>query len=163
LRMEDWQIWTGRRQDDWSNDLSQGAILFPDGATEMTASTVSGVDGIVMTYMPPMSNHILIRRSTRPEGPWSNSVKVFTCPESSVSVLDRKVMVYSAKDHPELASGKGEMAITYCCNPGLLQHYLKRPDIYYPRGIKVTITEPSIAKSAEYLRLQRTEPSLSRN
>jgi hypothetical protein len=136
MDMSKFSFWNGK---EWSNDSSQSAVVFEDGAPEMTVTELQGEPYLVATYMPPLSSDISMRFSKSPEGPWSAPLKVFHCPEGQVKVLDHNNSVYSAKAHPELSRNKDEVIVSYCSNPGEMKHYLSRPDLYYPRLIRVSL------------------------
>ncbi|HEY9712460.1 MAG TPA: tetratricopeptide repeat protein [Chroococcales cyanobacterium] len=125
---------------EWSKSPDNMVVLFEDGAAEITVSKVNGEQYFVATYMPPLSSDVMLRFAKAPEGPWSEPVKAYTCAESALKVLGKNVMVYSAKDHPELSKGKDQMVVTYCVNPGDLEQQNKRPDLYFPRALTVTLS-----------------------
>ncbi len=136
MDMSKFSFWNGK---EWSNDSSQSAVVFEDGAPEMTVTELRGEPYLVATYMPPLSSDICMRFSKSPEGPWSAPLKVFHCPEGQIKVLDHSNSVYSSKAHPELTRTKDEVIVSYCSNPGEMKHYLSRPDLYFPRLIVVKL------------------------
>jgi hypothetical protein len=140
-KFESWQYYCTDAQGSksWLDHLANPVILFDDAAAEMTVTKVRGIDGIVCTYMPPLSSRIMLRRAERPEGPWSEPLPVYDCPEAHEKVLGHDVSVYSAKAHPEMAEDDGELIITYCPNPGELKHYKARPDLYIPRAVRIKV------------------------
>jgi hypothetical protein len=116
----------------WRKELKEPVVLFPDGAPELTVTRVPGIDGFVAVYMPPLSRDIMIRRATKPEGPWGERQKIYTCPEAN------DIMVYSAKAHEELATQPGELVLTYCRNSDDKSH-VEKPEIYFPQGLRFKI------------------------
>ncbi len=131
------EFWNGQK---WVADIAESRVIFEDGTSEMTVTELNGEPYLVATYMAPMSADICMRFSKKPEGPWSDPIKVFQCPEHQIKVLGRRTAVYSAKAHPESPPKKGEVVVSYCSNPGEMKHYLSRPDLYYPRAIRVKLT-----------------------
>ncbi|HEY9676472.1 MAG TPA: DUF4185 domain-containing protein [Drouetiella sp.] len=140
LRPEKFEFWNG---DAWGHDYSKSAILFADGASEMTVTELDGEPYLVATYMPPLSSQICMRFSKRPEGPWSEPIKVFECPEARIKVLGRPCSVYSAKAHPEFAKAKDEVVVSYCSNPGDFAQFQARPDLYYPHIVRIRLDHVS--------------------
>ncbi len=136
MDMSKFEFWNGQK---WVPDINEANIIFEDGASEMTVTQVEGEPYLVTTYMAPMSSDICMRFARKPEGPWSDPIKVYQCPEHMEVVLGRRTSAYSAKAHPELAQSKDEIVVSYCPNPGEMKHYLARPDLYYPRIIRVTL------------------------
>ena len=134
--MGKFEFWDGSK---WSKNADDSAILFADGAPEMTVTRLKDTPYLVLTYMPPLSSEICVRFALKPEGPWSEPLKVYDCPEADITVFGEKVAVYSAKAHPELATEDDELVISYCSNPGSFEAQAARPDIYWPRLISVKL------------------------
>lgn len=140
MDMSKFEFWNGQK---WVPDIAQSSVLIEDGASEMTVTQLDGEPYLVATYMAPMSADICMRFSKKPEGPWTNPIKIYQCPEHQEKVFGRRTAVYSAKAHPELSHQKGEIVVSYCSNPGEMKHYLRRPDLYYPRVIRVVLQKAS--------------------
>ncbi len=136
MDMSKFEFWSGQ---EWVSDINQSRVVFEDGTSEMTVTQLDCEPYLVATYMAPMSADICMRFSKKPEGPWSDPIKVFHCPEHQIKVLGRQNAVYSAKAHPELTHLADEVVVSYCSNPGEMKHYLARPDLYYPRIIRVVL------------------------
>ena len=139
--MSGFEFWNGSG---WSHNAGDSVVIVRDGAPEMTIKHMKGEPYLVMTYMPPMSSDILLRFAKKPEGPWSKPLKVYKCAEGDITVLDRKVWVYSAKNHPELDSQDGALTISYCSLPGEMKHIDARPDIYFPRLVSIKLKNASL-------------------
>jgi hypothetical protein len=100
----------------------------------MSVGRVRGIDGLVAVYQPlGISKDIQLRHASRPEGPWSEPVKAYRCPEEG------KVFVYAAKFHPELATRPGQIIVTYCRNIGDLGEHARQPNLYVPQGVEVQL------------------------
>lgn len=136
MDMSKFEFWNGKT---WVPDINEASVIFEDGASEMTVTELEGEPYLVTTYMAPMSSDICMRFARKPEGPWSDPIKVYQCPEHLEVVLGRRTAVYSAKAHPEFSHHRDEIVVSYCPNPGEMKHYLARPDLYYPRIIRVTL------------------------
>jgi hypothetical protein len=142
MDMSKFNFWNGKK---WVDEIEQSAVIFSDGAPEMTVTKMKQEPYLVATYMAPLSSDIRMRFSKKPEGPWSDPLKIFHCPEAQVEVLGKKNSVYSAKAHAELSHGKDEIVVSYCSNPGEMKHYISRPDLYYPRVIRVNL-QPTVTQ-----------------
>jgi hypothetical protein len=102
-----------------------------DGAPEMSVCRIKGMQGYYAVYFPGgLGPTIALRHAEHPEGPWSEPQTIYHCQEDS-----KKIFVYSAKAHPELARRDGELPITYCSNTETLQANFANADIYIPRGL----------------------------
>lgn len=149
LDMSAWEYWCcGSNKDNpaqnrWSVKPVKPVILFRDGAPEMTVSTVRGINGFVATYLPAgFGSDIVIRHAESPEGPWSNRVTAYHCPEDT-----KRVLLYSAKAHPELSTKNGELVITYCRNHYRFEQHITEPLIYVPQGVVVRLKQSGRVKS----------------
>jgi Domain of unknown function (DUF4185) len=140
MDMSKFEYWNGQK---WVPDINEASVIIEDGASEMTVTQLEGEPYLVLTYMAPMSSAICMRFAKKPEGPWSNPLLVYQCPEHLEVVLDRRTSCYSAKAHPEFSSNKDEVVVSYCPNPGEMRHYLARPDLYYPRVIRIALRKLS--------------------
>jgi hypothetical protein len=138
LDMSGWQYWcnkgTAEHQGQWQRKLENPVILFQDGAPEMSVKRVAGIAGFIAAYMPPFSRTIFLRHAPAPQGPWSERIAAYQCPEK-----DPGILVYSAKAHPQLAPGKLRLALTYCRNSEQFARHFDRPEIYFPQGVEVVL------------------------
>ncbi len=118
----------------WSSSPLRCAVLFTGGATEMTVHTVEGIEGYIATYTSGgMGPDIVLRHSMYPEGPWSDPVTAYRCPETGL-------YLYAGKAHRELSRKPGQIILTYCRNLGSLEEDILRPDVYYPQGVAVQLS-----------------------
>ncbi len=104
----------------------------------MTVRPAGGISGYLACYMEPnFGGRILLRRALRPEGPWSEPVVAYSCPERRKGIL-----LYSAKAHPELVRRPGEVVITYCRNlAGSLKAQLEQPFVYFPQFVRICLKD----------------------
>jgi len=121
----------------WSKQANDLAILFKDGAPEMSVTKVDGVKGFVAVYMPPMTKHVSVRHAEALTGPWGAPTKVYDCPEKEDSVI-----LYSAKAHQEFATKPNELVMTYCRNYKTFDAHFKDAGMYYPKAVRATIKTP---------------------
>lgn len=118
----------------WGKGVEQAAVLFADAAPEMSVTRVKGIPGFIAVYMPPLSKEIYIRHAKAPEGPWSERIKIYDCPEKEDGIL-----LYSAKAHQELASEPGELIVTYCRNSKDNKLHYEDASIYFPQAIRIKL------------------------
>ena len=123
----------------WSKSPAHATILFFDGAPEMSVVKITGRSGLFAFYFPPgFGDTIMMRHANRPEGPWSEPLPIYKCPEDT-----KQYLLYSAKAHPELSQNKGDIVLTYCVNAVSAtaeDATLEKPETYYyPRAIKVSL------------------------
>ncbi len=122
------------KENAWLRQLRDPAILFPDAGPEMSVTAIGGMKGLAAVYMPPLSKAIYLRYARAPEGPWSEPVKLYDCPER-----DASLGVYSAKTHQELTDGPRELIVTYCRNSNTFSTHMENASIYFPQAIKVSL------------------------
>jgi hypothetical protein len=136
LDMKGWRYWCATPDGPrWTERSTNLVPLFRDAAPEMSVSRARGIDGFVAVYTSiGLSADIMVRQAPRPEGPWSAPLRVYRCPE-----VGRKLLLYGAKAHPELATRDGELILTYCRNIGDLAEHVRQPNIYVPQGVKVQL------------------------
>ena len=118
-------------------DAKKPKILFMDGAPEMSVCRVRGLPGYFAVYMPPLTRRIAMRWAEKPEGPWSEPLTLYNCPEKDDSILQ-----YSAKSHQELLSddaADGELIVTYCRNTKTMEEHFSKPEIYFPQALKIRL------------------------
>ena len=109
--------------------------LYFGGSIEMSVSPFK--DGFVSVYTKlGMSPEIVVRRAARPEGPWSEPVVVYRCPESDWS---KNYFCYAAKAHPEVAAGDHELIVTYACNSTSFPDLFRDLRIYRPRFVRIAL------------------------
>lgn len=126
-----WRFLTARGWDTSPTDL---ASLAAQAGPEVSVHKLN--DRYVMVYSHPMLGaEVYARVSRQPEGPWSEARQIYLCPEPA---QDKKLLVYSAKAHPEL-SGPRDLLISYCVNSTEFTDVLEHADRYRPRFVRVPI------------------------
>ena len=131
----------------WFAKPEQLDLLWPDGASEMSVTKISGLHGYFAFYLPFAGKAILMRHAERPEGPWSASTPIYRLPADDLNASD--VFYYSVKAHPQYSSnaggmrgaklGNGEIILTYCTNTSNFDRLLKDKRLYFPRAVKVRL------------------------
>lgn len=123
--------WAG--EDQWVSDWKKAEPL-PGSGPEMSVRYNRYLDAFVMIYVPPFGDSVVARFAKAPEGPWSAPKAIARCQPADGS----GVMFYGAKQHAQLDIKHGRtIVVTYNTNgpEALLED---RPDIYWPRVLRVT-------------------------
>lgn len=134
--VQDFATWRFRTASGWSAQEADATGVVENVSSEVSIHRlkIGGCDTWVMVYSePPLGAGILVRTSASATGPWSNPIQVFTCPEPAI---DPKLMVYSAKAHPEL-SAPGEILISYSVNSTDFWDVAAHADKYRPRFVRI--------------------------
>jgi hypothetical protein len=137
---EHMNTWRYHTASGWSAQQSAATPIVQNVAGELTVCPVQ-IDGsrvwVMIHSEPPLGAGIMARTAPAPEGPWSEAAKIYTCPEPAI---DPKMMIYSAKAHPEL-SRPGELLISYSVNSTDFWDIVAHADKYRPRFVRVPVTE----------------------
>jgi hypothetical protein len=126
-----WRFWNGTS---WTGTAADAVSVFPSAPTEMSVSP-HGDGYAAVTSGPLLSPEIQIRTAPRPEGPWSDPVTLFTCPEAR---WKKGYFCYAAKAHPELDPTGRTLVISYACNSFSFADAVGDLRIYRPRFIVAT-------------------------
>lgn len=121
---------------EWKADAKDAAGSADGLGTEFSVSYLPGLKQYVLVYTENgLSDRILGRFAAAPEGPWSEPVLLYRCPE----MKQRKgVFSYAAKAHPHLAAGN-ELVISYVVNAFELAPVINDAELYWPRFVRVTL------------------------
>jgi hypothetical protein len=133
------ELWRFHSADGWRESVEDAGSVAQNIADEFSVHWVAlGTHRrLVLIYSEPGFGHrILARTAEKPEGPWSEPVPIYTCPEPG---RDERLFVYGAKAHPELSKG-GELLVSYCVNSHDFWHMAGDADIYRPRFIRVPLS-----------------------
>lgn len=126
-----WQYFDGVT---WQQDAHESAQLADGLATEFSVSWLPEIRQYVLVYTENgMSPNILARTAAQPEGPWSEPVAIYKCPDA---VDEKRVFCYAAKAHPEL-SGSGDLLISYATNSTDFQQVASDARLYWPRFVRL--------------------------
>ena len=133
LDLSKMQWWQGKK---WGEDRKEAAIVFDDGASEMSVVQPQGLKDLYAVYIPPDGQSINIRRASSPQGPWSAPGELFKLP------VGKDMLFYSAKVHPQY-KGKvpGQIKVTYNTNSTDFNRLLADSTIYFPKALSCTIKE----------------------
>lgn len=137
-KLPDFDVWQFRAGDEWGKEVSTAGM--PRGlANEFSVSRLPGDAGYILVYTENgLGERILGRVAASPEGPWSDPVLLYTCPEMT---RDKGVFCYAAKAHPWAAEGD-ELLISYCVNSWKFERLFEDNEIYRPRFVRVRLAGP---------------------
>ena len=82
-----------------------------------------------------LGDRVVGRFANAPEGPWSEAVLLYKCPEM---VKDKGVFCYVAKARPWAAADK-ELVISYCVNTWDFSRLFREEEVYRPKFVRVQL------------------------
>jgi hypothetical protein len=130
---EDFKAWRFRTADGWSEKPEESAVLAGGLATEFSVSRRPGGKGLVLVYTENgIGGRVVARFAAAPEGPWSEPVLLFTCPEAK----EKGLFCYAAKAHP-WAAGADELLVSYCVNAHDFGRIVRDASVYRPKFVRV--------------------------
>lgn len=127
--------WWQSSQNKWQRNQKQAAILFADGASEMSVVRIPGLKRLYAFYIPADKSAIMMRSAKRPEGPWSDRVEVLALKPGD------GLFCYSAKAHPEYSRKHGQLSLTYNVNATDSNRLFADSSLYFPKAIKIEVRE----------------------
>jgi hypothetical protein len=135
-KLADFDSWRFLSKGEWRKD-AKDATAGPDRlGAEFSVSYVPGLKKYALvTTEGGLSDKIVGRFATAPEGPWSEPVLLYTCPEMK---KDKKVFSYAGKAHPHLA-GDNELVVSYAVNSFELAPVINNAELYWPTFVRVQL------------------------
>lgn len=134
--LADFESWQFRGDSAWRSDVKDAVAQIDKLGTEFSVSYLAGLKQYALVYTENgLSDRIVGRFAAAPEGPWSDAVLLYTCPEMK---KDKKVFSYAAKAHPHLAKGN-ELVVSYAVNAFELAPVINNPELYWPRFVRVQL------------------------
>lgn len=135
-KLTDFGAWQFLADGKWKEDAAEAVGLVDGLATEFSVSYLPSLKQYALVYTERgLSDRIVGRFSATPEGPWSEPVLLYKCPEMKQS---KKVFTYAAKAHPHLANGN-ELVISYVVNAYDLAPVMADAELYWPRFVRVVL------------------------
>lgn len=137
-KLDDFSAWEFFDGTGWSSDFGRIAGLFGDCANEFTVSYEDTLHRFIVIYTENgASENINMRLAPEPEGPWSDPVTVYECPEKE---WNRNILLYAAKGHPSLSVSPGELIVSYIANSIDFNDLLKDARLYNPQFLRLRFT-----------------------
>jgi hypothetical protein len=130
-----WRFYASGR---WVSDFTHASRLCEDVPHEYSVSYLPGLKKYVAVYSQDgLSNTILARLSVEPQGPWSDPIQLYQCPEAE---WDQSIFCYAAKAHAALSNTPDELVITYIANSVDFNKTANDARLYRPRFIRATFS-----------------------
>ena len=137
-RLADFDAWRFYANGEWKKDAKDATSSAGGLAAEFSVSYLPGLKRYALVYTENgLSDRVVARFATSPEGPWSEAVLLYTCPEMK---KDKKVFTYAGKAHPHLAVGN-ELVISYATNAFELAPVINNAELYWPTFVRVQLKE----------------------
>ena len=138
-KLGDFSAWRFFAGGDWVAEVDRAGRVCENVASEFSVSYQPAAGRYVLVYTEGgLSSNIVLRFSSRPEGPWGEPVQVFRCPEVG---WDPRVFCYAAKGHPELAAAADELIVTYMANATDFALLESDARLYRPRFLRVAFSQ----------------------
>ena len=137
--LSDYSRWRFYANGRWVSDFRQAGRLSANLPHEYSVSYLPVLKQYVVVYSQDgLSKNILARLSPEPQGPWSDPVQLYQCPEAE---WDESVFCYAAKAHAILSQTPDQLIITYIANSVDFNKTANDARLYRPRFIRVTFTK----------------------
>ncbi|MGE5255733.1 MAG: DUF5005 domain-containing protein [Hyphomicrobiales bacterium] len=139
-KLGDFSAWRFFAGGEWVAEADRAGRVCEGVAGEFSVSLQPALNRYVLVYTDGgLSEHIILRYSSQPYGPWSEPTRVYQCPEMS---WDPRIFCYGAKAHPELARDARELIVTYVANATDFTLLETDARLYQPRFLRVTFNSP---------------------
>ena len=126
--------WRFRTAEGWSDKPEDAVGMLRGLATEFSVGPAPG-GGFVLTYTENgIGDRIVGRFAPEPDGPWSEPVLLYSCPEKA----NKKVFCYSAKAH-HFNESNG-LLVSYCVNGWNFSTSIEDQSVYRPQFIRVKLS-----------------------
>ncbi len=129
-RFEEMEWWAGGA---WSSKANRTPVM-RGVSSELSVQPAEGGGFVEINSQGFGGTDIVMRRATRPEGPWSTPARIYRPPESDW----KDPFVYAGKAHPEIRGAS--IVITYAVN-GKGAEVTKNPSLYYPKFAKMDLVD----------------------
>ncbi|MDY3554826.1 DUF4185 domain-containing protein [Gemmata sp. JC717] len=135
-KLADFKAWRFLANGEWTADPKDATGQADKVAVELSVSYLPGLKQYALVHTENgLSDRIVGRFAPAPEGPWSDPVLLYTCPEMK---KDKRVFSYAAKAHPHLATGN-ELVISYVVNSFDLGPVVNNAELYWPLFVRVRL------------------------
>lgn len=119
-----YEVWDGTN---WVTDFTQVASLFKQVPGAVSVSWNQHLEHFIAIHSLALSNKVVMRTSSTPQGPWSEPIDLFEAeaPETGVN--------YAGEQHPELAKQKGQTIFVsyYHPLPGFIKGELRLVEVSF--------------------------------
>jgi hypothetical protein len=137
--LPDYSQWRFYANGRWVSDFRQAGRLSANLPHEYSVSYLPVLKQYAVIYSQDgLSKNILARLSPQPQGPWSDPVQLYQCPEAE---WDNSVFCYAAKAHAILSSTPDQLIITYIASSVDFDKVANDFRLYRPRFLRITFTK----------------------
>ena len=138
-RLSDYSRWRFYADGGWVSNFRRVSRLSPNMPHEYSVSYLPVLKQYAAVYSQDgLSKNILARLSPEPQGPWSDPVKLYQCPEAE---WDNSVFCYAAKAHAILSQTPDQFIVTYIANSVDFDKAANDARLYRPRFLRVTFSK----------------------
>jgi hypothetical protein len=135
-KLDDWSAWRFQTSDGWGEKAADAAPQADGLASEFSVTPTPGGKGYVLVYTEKgLGDRIVGRFAGAPEGPWSDAVLLYKCPEMA---QDKGMFCYGAKVHPWGAADH-ELLASYCVNTWEFARLFRDDAVYRPKFVRVRL------------------------
>ena len=135
----DFSRWRFYAEGQWVPDFRQVIRLSANMPHEYSVSYLPVLKQFAAVYSQDgLSKHILARLSPEPQGPWSDPIQLYECPEAE---WDHSIFCYAAKAHAILTQSPDELIVTYIANSVDFDKAANDARLYRPRFLRVTFAK----------------------
>ena len=135
-KLADFSRWRFYADGNWVSDFTRASRLCENVPHEYSVSYLPALKKYAVIYSQDgLSNNILARLSAEPQGPWSDPIQLYQCPEAD---WDDSIFCYAAKAHAILSEVRNELVITYIANSVDFNKTANDARLYRPRFLRVT-------------------------
>jgi hypothetical protein len=137
--LADYSRWRFYADGNWVSDFRQASRLSADMPHEYSVSYLPVLKQYAAVYSQDgLSKNILARLAPEPQGPWSDPIWLYQCPEAE---WDNSIFCYAAKAHAVLSQTPDQLIITYIANSVDFNKTANDSRLYRPRFLRVTFTK----------------------
>jgi hypothetical protein len=135
-KVSDFEAWRFYANGEWKPGVKDATAQAGGLGAEFSVSYVPGLKQYALvTTENGLSPRIVGRFAPSPEGPWTEPVLLYTCPEMK---RNKKLFTYAAKAHAHLA-GERELVISYAVNAFDLGTVINDAELYWPLFVRVQL------------------------
>ena len=134
--LADFSQWRFYADGSWVPDFRGASRLCENMPHEYSVNYLPALKQFAVVYSRDgLSKNILARLSPEPQGPWSNPIQLYQCPEAD---WDDSIFCYAAKAHTTLSEVPNKLVITYVANSVDFNKTVNDARLYRPRFLRAT-------------------------
>ena len=134
--LADFARWRFYADGNWVSDFTRASRVCENVPHEYSVSYLPALKQFALVYSQDgLSKNILARLSPEPQGPWSDPIQLYQCPEAD---WDDSIFCYAAKAHAILSEVPDELVITYIANSVDFNKTANDARLYRPRFLRAT-------------------------